>query len=79
MAARIHINGLPSFCTDAELRQTFAPFGTVVLAQVLRDPYGHSLGVGVVQMARPEEVEKVFNAQERFEVAGACVNIWEPL
>ena len=79
MTTRIHINGLPFSCTDAELRQTFSPFGTVVLAQVLRDPSGHPLGVGVVHMARPEEVENVFNAQQRFEVAGVCVNIWEPL
>ena len=79
MATRIHINGLPAFCTDAELRQTFSPFGTVVLAQVLRDPYGHSLGVGVVHMACPEEVENVFNAKQDFQVAGTRVNIWEPL
>jgi len=79
MTTRIHINGLPFSCTDAELRQTFSPFGTVVLAQVLRDPSGHPLGVGVVHMACPEEVENVFNAQQRFEVAGVCVNIWEPL
>lgn len=79
MATQIHINGLPFFCTDADLRQTFAPFGTVVRAQVLRDPHGHSFGVGVVHMACPEEVENVFNAQQRFEVAGARVNIWQPL
>jgi len=79
MTTRIHINGLPFSCTDAELRQTFSPFGTVVLAQVLRDPSGHPLGVGVVHMARPEEVENVFNAKQDFQVAGTRVNIWEPL
>ena len=79
MTTRFHVDMLPISCTDAELRQMFSPFGTVVLAQVLRDPSGHPLGVGVVHMARPEEVENVFKAKQRFEVAGARVNIWEPL
>ena len=78
MTTRIHIGGLPAFCTDAHLRQTFLPFGYVVLAQVLRDPYGNSIGVGVVHMSRPEEVEKIFSAHQKFEIAGAHVDIWEP-
>ena len=78
MTTRIHINGLPFSCTDAELRQTFSPFGTVVLAQVLRDPSGHPLGLGVVQMSCPEEVEHIFSAQQLFEVEGKRLDIWEP-
>ncbi len=31
---------LSYFCTDDKLRQAFIPFGTVVLAQVLRDEWG---------------------------------------
>ncbi len=78
MTTRIHINGLPALCTDAHLRRTFIPFGTVVLAQVLRDPFGNSIGLGVVHMSSPEEVEKIFSAQQKFEIAGAPVDIWEP-
>lgn len=78
MTTRIHIGGLPAFCTDAHLRQTFVPFGTVLLAQVLRDPYGNSIGLGIVHMSCPEEVEKIFSAQQKFEIAGAHVDIWEP-
>ncbi len=40
MSARIHVSGLSYFCTDDKLRQAFIPFGTVVLAQVLRDEWG---------------------------------------
>ncbi len=78
MTTGIHISGLSFICTDEELLQTFAPFGTVMFAQVLRDPLGHSLGLGIVHMSRPEEVEKIFSAQQRFEVAGMHVDIWEP-
>ena len=78
MTTSIHISGLSFFCTDNQLRQTFAPFGTVVFAQILRDPFGHPLGLGVVRMSCPGEVEKVFGAQQSFVVAGTRVDIWEP-
>jgi hypothetical protein len=78
MNTHIHVSGLSFFCTDVELRESFIPFGTVVLAQVLRDDNGHSLGVGIVHMARAEDVDRVFDAHQRFEVAGSRVNLWEP-
>ena len=78
MSTHIHISGLSYFCTDDEIRQAFIPFGTVVLAQVLRDERGHSLGLGVVHMARSEDVARVFDAHQRFEVSGSRVDLWEP-
>jgi RNA recognition motif-containing protein len=78
MGTHIHASGLSYFCTDETLRQAFTPFGTVVKAQVLRDEWGHSLGLGIVHMASPEEVERVFNEHQRFEVAGSRVDLWEP-
>ena len=78
MGTRIHVSGLSYFCTDAKLRQAFTPFGVVVVAQVLRDECGHALGTGVVHMARSEDVSRVFNADQRFEVSGSRVDLWEP-
>jgi RNA recognition motif-containing protein len=78
MSTRIHVNGLSYFCTDDKLRQAFIPFGTVVLAQVVRDEWGHSLGLGIIHMARSEDVERVFNEHQRFEVSGSRVDLWEP-
>ena len=78
MSTKIHVSGLSYFCTDDTLRQAFIPFGTVVLAQVLRDEWGHSLGLGIVHMARFEDVERVFNEHQRFEVSGSRVDLWEP-
>jgi RNA recognition motif-containing protein len=78
MGTRIHVSGLSYFCTDDKLRQAFTPFGAVVLAQVVRDECGHSLGTGVVHMARSEDIERVFNEQQRFEVSGSRVDLWEP-
>ncbi|MBK5281896.1 MAG: RNA-binding protein [Nitrospiraceae bacterium] len=78
MGTRIHVSGLSYFCTDDKLRQAFIPFGTVVLAQVVRDECGHSLGTGVVHMACSEDVERVFNEHQRFEISGSRVDLWEP-
>jgi RNA recognition motif-containing protein len=78
MGTRIHVSGLSYFCTDATLRQAYIPFGTVVLARVLRDEWGHSLGLGIVHMARTEDVERVFNEHQRFEISGSRVDLWEP-
>jgi len=78
LGTRIHVSGLSYFCTDATLRQAFTPFGTVVVAQVVRDECGHALGTGVVHMARSEDVERVFNEHQRFELPGSRVDLWEP-
>jgi hypothetical protein len=50
MTRTIRLSGLPSFWSDTNLRQTFAKFGTVVSATIVRDLFGHSLGFGVVQL-----------------------------
>ena len=78
MGTHIHVSGLSYFCTDDTLRQAFIPFGTVVLAKVLRDECGHALGTGIVHMARSEDLDRVFNAHQRFEIAGSHVDLWEP-
>jgi RNA recognition motif-containing protein len=78
MGTHIHVSGLSYFCTDDRLRQAFIPFGTVVLARVLRDEWGHSLGLGIIHMARSEDVERVFNEHQSFAVSGSRVDLWEP-
>jgi RNA recognition motif-containing protein len=78
MNTHIHVSGLSYFCTDEKLRQAFTPFGRVVLAQVLRDECGHSLGLGLVHMASAKDVEGVFSAHQLFEVSGSRVDLWEP-
>jgi hypothetical protein len=50
MTSTIHLSGLPSFWTGTNFRQTFAQFRTVVAASIVRDPFGHSLGLGAVHL-----------------------------
>ncbi len=78
MNTHIHVSGLSCFCTDDKLRDSFTSFGTVVFAQVVRDEWGHSLGLGIVHMSCPEDVERVFDVHQYFEVSGSRVDLWEP-
>ena len=78
MNTHIHVSGLSYFCTDDKLHQAFTPFGRVLLAQVVRDECGHSLGLGIVHMSCPEDVERVFDVHQYFEVSGSRVDLWEP-
>jgi len=78
MGTRIHVSGLSYFCTDDKLRQAFIPFGTVVQAQVLRDEWGHSLGLGIIHMDSSDDVKRVFNEHPQFEISGSRVDLWEP-
>ena len=78
MNTHIHVSGLSYFCTDDKLREAFTPFGTVLLAQVVRDECGHSLGLGIVHMSCPEDIERVFDVHQYFEVSGSRVDLWEP-
>ena len=78
MSTNIHVSGLSCFCTDDKLHQAFLPFGAVLLAQVLKDECGYALGLGIVHMARCEDVKRVFNAHQHFEISGSHVDPWEP-
>ncbi|MEP6959955.1 MAG: RNA-binding protein [Nitrospirota bacterium] len=55
MTITLHLSGLPSFWSDTTLHKTFAQFGTVVSATIVRDPFGHSLGLGLVQLCQVAE------------------------
>lgn len=79
MTSTIHLSGLPSFWNDTNLRQTLAPFGTILSAEIIRDPFGHSLGLGVVCMhwAIPK-TSLLLDAEESLGVKGVQVTTDDP-
>ena len=78
MNTRIHVSGLSYF---APMTSSVRPLSRL---ERWRWPKfsgmsgGHSLGLGIVHMARSEGIERVFNEQQRFEISGSCVDLWEP-
>ncbi len=56
MAIKLFVGSLPFSTTDAQLRDLFAPFGTVNSATVITDKFsGRSRGFGFVEMSSDEE------------------------
>jgi len=73
VSTNVLISGLSHVCIDDKLRRAITLFGRVVLAQVLKDGHGHSLGLGTVRMGRAEDVERVCSEHQRFEVGPASI------
>ena len=60
---KLYVGNLPYASTDQDLRELFAPHGTVQSANVVTDRYtGRSRGFGFVEMATAEEAQKAIAA-----------------
>ena len=58
----IYVGNLPYETTDADLRQTFEPFGTVASATVITDKFtGKSRGFGFVVMPDQAQAQAAIN------------------
>jgi RNA recognition motif-containing protein len=56
MSRKVDVGNLPYATTDADLRELFAPFGTVLFARAVADAAtGRSLGFAFVEMSSPAE------------------------
>ncbi|CAK4074031.1 unnamed protein product [Aphanomyces euteiches] len=54
----LYVKNLDDQLTDEELREAFAPVGTITSCRIMRDPAGNSRGFGFVCFATPEEATK---------------------
>jgi len=82
MTQKLYVGGLPYKTTNDELKDYFAPAGTVVSAQVITDrESGRSRGFGFVEMGSEEEGTKaieMFNGKD-MEGRSLIVNVAKPL
>lgn len=58
MAVRIVADQIPSNFTNADLKTLFEPYGTVLLATVIKGPLAESLHFGYVEMETLEEANR---------------------
>jgi hypothetical protein len=58
MAVRIVADQVPSSFTDADLKALFEPYGTVLLATVIKGPLAESLHFGYVEMETREQADR---------------------
>jgi hypothetical protein len=78
MTSTIHLSGVPSFWNDTNLRQTLAPFGTILSAEIVRDLFGHSLCMAVVRMHLAIPETSLLVDVESLAVKGAHVTTDDP-
>ena len=73
---RLFIGGLAWAATDEDLKDTFAPFGEVVSASVVRFPdTGRSKGFGFVEYSSTEEAQKAKDEMDGKELQGRAIKI----
>jgi polyadenylate-binding protein len=58
LETKLLVDGFPSSFTEQDLKNLFAPFGSVISVSIIRDPKGESLRMGHVEMAFPQEARK---------------------
>ena len=71
------IEGVPPLFSNQQLKDLFAPFGTVLSAWVVTDPAGKSLRMGEVEMSTPQEAEKAMRALHRSQVQGEFLLVFD--
>jgi len=55
----IYVGNISRDVTESDLKEAFAPFGTVQSAAIIKDKFsGESRGFGFVEMPNKEEAEK---------------------
>lgn len=79
MATKLFVGGLAYKITDDhQLRDLFAPFGTVQSAQVIVDKFSNqSKGFGFVEMPNDEEAKAAIAALDGKEVEGRSIAVNE--
>ncbi|MBN8644501.1 MAG: RNA-binding protein, partial [Planctomycetes bacterium] len=75
---KIYVGNLPYSCTDAELRDLFAPHGNVDGASIVMDrETGRSRGFGFIEMNNDAEAQAAIAALNGFNHAGRALTVNE--
>ncbi|OGV65194.1 MAG: RNA-binding protein [Lentisphaerae bacterium RIFOXYB12_FULL_65_16] len=78
MAKKLYCGNLSYSVTDEDLRQLFAPFGTVSSAQVIMDrDTGRAKGFGFVEMSTDEEAQAAIAGLNGKENSGRALTVNE--
>ena len=75
--ANLYIKGLPKSMSQSELQDLFNPYGQIIQARILTDPYGKSRGVGFILYDKREEAELAINSLDGIVPTGGveCLSV----
>jgi RNA recognition motif-containing protein len=72
----IYVGNLPYSVTDADLRETFAPFGEVSSVQLISDRFsGESKGFGFVEMNNNSQADAAIKALNGSALKGRNITV----
>ena len=78
MAKRLYVGGLPYSVDDNSLGSLFAPYGTVVSANVITDrSTGRSKGFGFVELQTDAAANDAIKALNGTEIEGRSISVSE--
>ena len=78
MGKKLHVGNLTPSATSSDLREWFAPFGTVLSAQVITDrDTGRSKGFGFVEMDTDEQAQAAIQGLHDQEYDGRRLTVDE--
>jgi RNA recognition motif-containing protein len=76
MENKLYVGNLPYSATDDSLRDSFAPYGTVVSASVITDrETGRSKGFGFVEMSTQQEAQDAIKALDGTDMEGRAIKV----
>lgn len=72
----IYVGNLPYSVTDADLRETFAPYGDVSSVQLISDKFtGESKGFGFVEMANNSQADAAIKGLNGSNLKGRNITV----
>lgn len=78
MSMNLYVGNLSRDLNEAELREQFEAFGTVVSCSIIKDKFsGDSRGFGFVEMPNKAEAERAINALNGKELKGRTITVNE--
>jgi RNA recognition motif-containing protein len=78
MGRKLYVGKLPYDAGDADLQSLFAPFGTVLSAQVIQDRMtGQSKGFGFVEMSSDQEAQAAISGLNGKDFGGQTIVVNE--
>lgn len=80
MANKLFVGNLPYNMTDDQLQAVFAPFGTIVSANIVFDKFSHrSKGFGFVEFETEDQAKAAMEALDGTEQGGRNIAVKEAL
>ena len=75
VGSTLFVDGLPTSFTHEQLREVFAPVGTVLWSRIVADANGQCSGFGYVDMETADQAQRAAKKLDGYKIADACLAV----